>query len=107
MVPVALRVAAVANEPGVGGAGETALHAPQPNPVAGRSTLRYDVAEGGFVRLSVLDLLGREVAVLADGTQAAGRHEATLDGAAFTPGVYVVRLHASDGVQVQRVTVVR
>lgn len=77
-----------------------------PNPVAGPLTLRYALPEAEPVRFAVYDLLGREVAVLADGVQPVGRHEARLDGLAA--GTYVVRIEVGDGEEVltRRVTVV-
>ena len=44
------------------------------------------------VRVSLVDVLGREVAVLADGPREAGPHEVAIDGAALRPGVYVARV---------------
>jgi hypothetical protein len=77
-----------------------------PNPLTEAVTLSYALPEAGPVRLAVYDLLGREVAVLADGMQPMGRHEARLDGLAA--GVYVVRMEAGDGEELltRRVTVV-
>jgi len=64
-----------------------------PSPFTSSTTVRYDVPEGaGTFRVSVYDALGRRVAVLADGVQAPGAYEATLNGATLAPGVYVVRL---------------
>src|SRR5690606_14400708 len=71
--PVSEGAAAVASAMGVDEApAETALHAPAPNPAAGRVVVRYDVAKAGRVRVTVYDLLGREVAMLVDGAVAAG-----------------------------------
>ena len=56
------------------------------------------------VRLSVYDVLGREVAVLVDGEQAAGTHAAELRGGSLAAGLYVVRLTAGDATLVRRVT---
>ncbi|MDX1419633.1 MAG: T9SS type A sorting domain-containing protein, partial [Rubricoccaceae bacterium] len=81
-----------------------ALEPAAPNPFAGRTRLAYTLGRSGPVRLSVLDLLGREVAVLVDGAQPAGRHTATLDGAGLPAGVYLVRLVTPDGAQTRRAT---
>ncbi|MDX1421162.1 MAG: T9SS type A sorting domain-containing protein [Rubricoccaceae bacterium] len=70
---------------------------PSPNPFRGPLALRYEVPAPTPLRLSVYDALGREVAVLFDGTAEAGAHEAVLDGAALAPGVYVVRLAVPGG----------
>jgi probable HAF family extracellular repeat protein len=85
-----------------------ALHMPYPNPFDGRTTVGYDVAESGAVRLVVYDLLGREVAVLVDGPREAGHHEAVLDGSRLAAGVYLVRMTTEAGfTQVQRAALVR
>jgi hypothetical protein len=84
-----------------------ALGAPYPNPFAGRATLRYDVPESAHVRLVVYDVLGREVAVLADADRAPGRYEAALDAVLWPSGVYLVRLIADDFAQTRRVTLLR
>ena len=84
-----------------------ALHAPVPNPSTGRAVLVYETAAAGPVRVAVLDVLGREVAVLVDEPRPAGRHEAVLDGAGLPSGVYLVRLTAADHVATQRLTRLR
>ena len=93
---------------GEGGAASVfALDAPAPNPARGAVALAYSLAEAGAARVSVVDLLGREVAVVADGEQTAGRHTATLDGARLAPGVYVVRLSSGGEALSRRIVVVR
>ena len=82
------------------------LGAARPNPTAGRATFRYGLPTAGRARLQVYDLLGRRVATLADGDQAAGWHEATL-ARGLAPGLYVVRLQAGREAQTRKVTVVR
>ena len=49
-------------------------------------------------------MLGREVAVLADGHFAAGTHTALFDGAWFASGIYLVRLQAGGNVRTMRIT---
>ena len=77
-----------------------------PNPTRGRTTVAFGVAERQDVRVAVYDALGREVAVLADGAYEAGRHDVVFDGAAFSAGLYVVRVEGAEG-RTAQVTVVR
>ena len=85
----------------------TALGGVAPNPTAGRALVTYRTAAAGPVRLSVLDVLGREVALLADGPAPAGAHAAALDAAALPAGLYLLRLHADGASLVMRFTVAR
>jgi hypothetical protein len=78
-----------------------------PNPARTSARALVEVAEGGPARIALFDVLGREVAVLADGELAAGAHEVSLDTARLAPGVYVVRVQMPRGVAAQRLTVVR
>jgi mannose/cellobiose epimerase-like protein (N-acyl-D-glucosamine 2-epimerase family) len=96
----------VAVEPPAGPAA-FALEAAAPNPFAGRIRLSYVLDHPLPVRLSVLDLLGREVAVLAEGPQPAGRHPAVLEADGLPSGVYLVRLEGGGRVLTQRVTHLR
>ena len=82
-----------------------------PNPVSTGGVVRVRLPAAGMVRVVVYDVLGRQVAVLADGERAAGTHDVALGAERLTPGVYVVRLTAGVGAGaasvVRRVTVVR
>jgi len=85
-----------------------ALYTPSPNPIVGKSALvQYDLPEAATARIEVYDMLGRRVAVVADGAEEAGRHTARLDVSALASGSYVVRMTAGSFVQAQRVTVTR
>ena len=89
------------------GAGATWLGAVGPNPAAGDVRVPFRLAAAGDVRLSVVDVLGREVAVLVDGPLAAGPHSATWAAGRAPAGLYVVRLDALGVRAVRRVTVAR
>jgi hypothetical protein len=78
-----------------------------PNPSAGAATVALTLAEAGEVRVSVVDVLGREVAVLHEGALAAGEHRLGFDGSVLRAGVYVVRATGSGIAVTQRVTLVR
>ncbi len=94
---------------GVGPAvpGVLALALASPNPGHGGASLRYSLPQASEVRLTVYDLAGREVRVLARGEAAAGDHTARWDGrdefgGAVNAGMYLVRLGAEGRELVQR-----
>ena len=70
------------------------LSAPYPNPFNPRAVVPFEVPEAAHVRLTLVDIFGREVATLLDGQVNAGNHEAVLDGGRLASGVYLVRLEA-------------
>ena len=77
-----------------------------PNPTTGSTRIAFRVGAASPVRLSVLDVQGREIAVLADGVLVAGRHELQWNGrrgASPAPaGIYFVRYRSGSGQQVRR-----
>ena len=56
------------------------------NPARGPATVRFRVPEADPVRVAVYDRLGREGAVLVDGSLAGGRHVMAFDGAGLPSG---------------------
>jgi uncharacterized protein (TIGR02145 family) len=85
----------------------TELHAAYPNPFNPSTQINYTLDAGRQTRIAVYDLLGREVAVLVNGTMPAGRHRVTFDASGLASGVYVVRLEAGGEVFVRRVTLLK
>lgn len=63
-----------------------------PNPFNPTTMIGYQIPVSGHVRLTVFDLLGREVAVLVDERKAAGRYEVRFDGSGLSSGVYFYRI---------------
>lgn len=65
-----------------------------PNPFNPSTSIRYEIPSACDVRLTVVDLIGRDVAILVDGRQDPGTHEARFDGSNLASGVYICRLCA-------------
>jgi len=63
-----------------------------PNPFNPTTTVAYTLPRALHVRLTVHDLLGRQVATLADGLQTAGRHEARFEAGNLPSGLYLYAL---------------
>ena len=78
-----------------------------PNPSAGRGTVTVTVPASAHLQVAVFDVLGRRVAVLADGPAEAGAHGFAFDGARLPAGVYLVRAEAGGTMLTRRLTVVR
>jgi hypothetical protein len=92
---------------GPGSAGPDVLVEVFPNPAIDQITLALGLAEPAEVRVSIHNVLGREVAVVHERPLAAGRHEVAFDGTRLPAGVYVVRVEAEGAVAVRTVTLVQ
>jgi hypothetical protein len=76
------------------------LEPPRPNPFNPTTTLSYSLPARGPVRLTILDVRGRAVAMLIDEVQDAGRHVVTwagrdARGQAMSSGIYLAQLDAA------------
>ncbi len=85
----------------------THLRDAYPNPFNPTATIGFDLATSANIRLSVYDVLGREVAILTEGSFIAGTHRVTFDGRSLASGVYLIRLSTPTGAHIKRVTLLK
>lgn len=83
-----------------------------PNPFGDQTTLEYVLPEPSSVRLTVYDVLGRQVRVLVSEQQQAGRHTVQWNGRdesghRMASGVYLARLVVGGTTKVRKMTFVR
>ena len=79
-----------------------------PNPFNPGTTIRFQLPKRERARLSVLNLLGQELAVLADDEMEAGRHTVVFSAtASMASGVYFARLATPSGLHLQRMLLLR
>ena len=70
-----------------------------PNPFSERTTIKYDMDQGGQVSLNVYDINGKKVAALVNGNQEPSVHEVVFDGSGLKNGVYYYRLQTGSDIQ--------
>ena len=83
-----------------------------PNPTQGAMQMVIAVPRASAIRLSVVDLQGREVEVLAQGTYQPGRYQVSWDGRAnrsgpVPAGMYFIRYTTPEKTLVTRVAITR
>ena len=78
-----------------------------PNPLRGRGTVPFTLAEAGPVTLRLVDVQGRVLLQTPHGTLSAGAHTAPLDVSGLAPGVYLLCLETGREARTVSVTVVR
>jgi hypothetical protein len=78
-----------------------------PNPFNPSTTIRFEIPTSAAVRLSVLDILGREVEVLVNERMNAGAHEKVFNAAGLASGVYFYQLKTGQYCETKKLTLVR
>jgi Secretion system C-terminal sorting domain len=78
-----------------------------PNPFNPATTIGFQLPAGSFVRLTVYDVLGREVATLVSAYRSAGYHEVAFNASALPGGVYFCKLSSGNFVSVGKMILVK
>ena len=83
------------------------LHQNYPNPFNPTTTIQFDLPLAADVDLRVFDLLGREVAVLAQGRMPAGSHTQQWDAKSLASGLYLAVLRAGSQSKVMKMLLLK
>ncbi|HTY37068.1 MAG TPA: laminin B domain-containing protein, partial [Bacteroidota bacterium] len=78
-----------------------------PNPFNPSTTIRFSVAQSGWVQLKVFDLLGREVAALVNQDLGPGSYSVQWDAGVRPSGVYLYKLIAGQRSETRRMMLVK
>lgn len=75
---------------------EYSLRQNYPNPFNPQTTISFDILKSGNVKLTVTDILGKELQILKNEYFTSGRHEVVFDGSNMASGVYFYKLEAGE-----------
>ncbi|MBA4405660.1 hypothetical protein C0389_00115 [bacterium] len=75
---------------------EFVLYQNYPNPFNPTTKIKFALAGSAFTKLTICDLLGREVKTLVNSEMNAGFHEVEFNAGNLTSGIYFYRLQAND-----------
>ncbi len=84
-----------------------AITSAYPNPFNPATQITYTLPQEMPVKLSIVNLLGQEVAVLSRGTQAAGVHTVTWEATSVASGIYFARLESAWLTAVKKLVVLK
>ena len=79
----------------------------RPNPFNAMTAIEYEVIEAGETELSVLDLLGRSVALLFAGVPEPGRYRINFDASSLASGMYLAVLKTPTNVLTRVIVAVK
>lgn len=79
------------------------ISAPYPNPFGSKTHLNIRLDEPQVLSIELFDVLGKRIALIADGQHAAGPHSFAIDGSQLAEGVYVLRVSGQGGTVSRRI----
>lgn len=78
-----------------------------PNPFNPSTSVRFALPNAQRVTLAVYDVLGREVARIAEGDYSAGTHEVSFNGTALSSGTYFYTLETANRREIKRMVLLK
>jgi carboxypeptidase T len=87
--------------------GRFSLEQNYPNPFNPVTQINYSLAKDEFVKIKVFDILGREVAVLVNKNQKAGKYSVDFDGTSFASGLYMYKIESGNFTDVKKMTLIK
>ena len=78
-----------------------------PNPFNPTTKISYSLPEAGRAQLTVYTLLGKEIATLVNGVQAAGAYDVTFDASRLASGMYIYTLKSGTFASTKKLLLVR
>lgn len=78
-----------------------------PNPFNPATTIDFTISRTSAISVTVYDLSGRKIAVLAEGEYPAGRHEISWDATGHASGIYLFRLDTAAGSAVRKMILLK
>jgi len=87
--------------------GEYYLANNYPNPFNPTTTIQYTTPVDGYVKLTIYNVLGEQIAQLANEVQPAGEHLITFDARNLASGMYFYRLEGNDFVKSKKMILMK
>jgi len=86
---------------------EYKLHQNFPNPFNPVTNINFDIIKSGVVKITVYDLLGREVETLVNQDMSPGRYKLDLNAANYASGMYLYKITTNDFVDVKKMLIIK
>jgi hypothetical protein len=83
------------------------LYQNYPNPFNPVTAIKFDVPRSVYTKLTIYDILGKEVAVLIDKKMEPNSYEISWDGTNFASGIYIYKIESGDFKDIKRMVLVK
>jgi hypothetical protein len=78
-----------------------------PNPFNPTATIDFTLEQSSKVRMTVYDIMGREVTTLVNAQMDAGNHRQMINASSWATGVYFVKIHAGEHQAVRKMLLLK
>ncbi len=78
-----------------------------PNPFNPQTNINFDIIKNGNVKITVYDLLGREVETLVNQDMSPGRYKLDFNAVNYASGMYIYKIVSGDFVDVKKMLIVK
>jgi hypothetical protein len=78
-----------------------------PNPFNPSTTIRFSLPQAAQIKINLYNMLGEQVANIAEGMYESGFHKVTFNAIGLPSGTYVYRLESSEFVQVKKMVLIK
>jgi len=78
-----------------------------PNPFNPTTTINFALPKTALTKISIYDLLGREIRALVNKELKAGYHEMSIDASSLTSGIYFYRIQSGNFIQTKKMILMR
>ncbi|MBZ0178740.1 MAG: T9SS type A sorting domain-containing protein [Melioribacteraceae bacterium] len=83
------------------------LNGNYPNPFNPSTKIRYEIAKGSNVKLTVFDILGNKIKTLVDDFRNIGKYEIEFNAQELSTGVYIYQLKVNDFTESKKMILVK
>ncbi len=78
-----------------------------PNPFNPSTTIRFSLPKQTQLKINLYNMLGEEVATIADGIYESGNHKVTFNASNLASGAYIYRIVAGDFVETRKMSLLK
>ncbi|MEO8513967.1 MAG: T9SS type A sorting domain-containing protein [Ignavibacteria bacterium] len=78
-----------------------------PNPFNPQTNINFDIVKSGIVKITIYDLLGREVETIVNQDMQPGRYKIDFNANNYASGMYIYKITSNDFVDVKKMLIVK
>jgi len=78
-----------------------------PNPFNPQTKIKFALPKDEFVKVTIFDITGKEIAQLVNEKLSAGTYEADFNGSVFSSGTYFYRIEAGNFIETKKMTLIK